>query len=146
MFFATCFIYLIFFRRRGDANEKIKNQNLLVTFHSWWERHPFSHRQMAKRSMGTSPHNGNSGRGSKTHWNSMWNSVRRYNWFCFHHDQPPPSKKLKMALTKKAAVELLKKKPLSISTMVFIIKTWNTGLSADEIGTKLANGENRQMG
>ena len=52
-------------------------------------------------------------------------------------DQPPPSKKLTMALTKKAVVDLLKKKPLSISTMVSIIKTWNTGLSADEIGTKL---------
>ena len=37
-------------------------------------------------------------------------------------DQPPPSKKLKMALTKEAVVELLKKKPLSIPTMMSIIK------------------------
>ena len=51
-------------------------------------------------------------------------------------DQPLPSKKLKMALLKAAVVEILKKRPLSIPIMVSIIKTWNTGLSADEIGTK----------
>ena len=52
-------------------------------------------------------------------------------------DQPPLSKKLKMALTKEAVVELLKKKPLSIPTMVSIIKAWNTGLGANYIGRKL---------
>ena len=51
-------------------------------------------------------------------------------------DQPLPSKKLKMALLKAAVVEILKKRPFSIPIMESIIKTWNTGLSADEIGTK----------
>ena len=52
-------------------------------------------------------------------------------------DQPLPSKKLKMALLKAAVVEILKKIiKKSIPIMESIIKTWNTGLSADEIGTK----------
>ena len=38
-----------------------------------------------------------------------------------------------MELTKESVVELLNKKPLSIDAVLSITKTWNTGLSENEI-------------
>ena len=42
-----------------------------------------------------------------------------------------------MALKKEAVVQLMKKGPLKYSTMVSVIKSWNIGLSEEEIATEL---------